>query len=117
MGFALGYAAADAWLATTSTATPYDDQYFDRVADAVDSAFATDEDGPLALTLAPDPDPSAATGEPAVMIRNHSEYSPVYATVLLKHVADINNLYLSAGLPPVSPAPTSRTPMTTSTDG
>ena len=100
MGFALGFAAADAWLATTPTETPYNDEYYSRVEETVDVAYGTDAQGPFALTLALDPDPLSSGGEPVVMIRNHNEYSPVYATVLLKHVADINNLYLAAGLPP-----------------
>jgi len=34
------------------------------------------------------------------MLRNHGEYSPVYAMVILKHVADVNAVYRAAGLPP-----------------
>jgi len=101
MGFALGYAAADSWLATTPThGADYLGEYFDKVEEAVEQAFSVDEEPPLRLTLETDPDPRASGSDPVVMIRNHDEYSPVYATVLLKHVADINNIYRAAGLPP-----------------
>ena len=99
MGFALGYAAADSWLATTPAAD-YNGEYFDNIEEAVDMAYSVDEEAPLALTLDFDPDPQASSSAPVVMIQNHNEYSPVYATVLLKHVADINNIYRAAGLSP-----------------
>ena len=101
MGFALGFAAADTWLRTSPTIEPYVDEYFGSVQEAVDRAFSvTESGGPATLTLEHDPDPANPDVGPSLMLRNHSENSPVYAIVIVKHVADINNLYRAAGLPP-----------------
>jgi len=101
MGFALGYAAADAWLATPADATWYADEYHDRVQEAVEMAYSISEDGgPPTLILDHDPDPANPNPGTSLMLRNHSENSPVYAMVIIKHAADINGIYLAAGLPP-----------------
>ena len=100
MGFALGYAAADAWFSSSAAAGEYYGEYFEKVGQAVERAFSISESAPWTLILEQDPDPRAAGTPPSVMIRNHNEQSPVYGTVLLKHLADINNLYRVASLPP-----------------
>lgn len=100
MGFALGYAAADAWFSSSLAESDYYGEYFERVSAAVGMAFSISDRAPWTLVLEQDPDPNAAGSPPAVMIRNHNEYSPVYGVVLLKHLADINNLYRAASLPP-----------------
>jgi hypothetical protein len=101
MGFALGYAAADAWLRTSSTTAGYFDEYYELVREAVDAAFSVTEDGmPETLTQDHDGDPADHGPGPTLMLRNHGENSPVYATVILKHLTDVNSLYRAAGLPP-----------------
>ncbi len=101
MGFALGAAAADAWLRTRDTAGGYHDEYREMVGEAVEWAFsATADGGPVTLTVGSDPDPANPGPGPSVMLRNHAEYSPVYAMAILKHVADLNAVAREAGLPP-----------------
>lgn len=101
IGFAVGLAAADAWLSAKDDTGTYFDEYYEPVGEAIDAAFSVSENvGPTTLTVADDPDPESAVDGPSVMLRNHGEYSPVYATVLLKHVADVNAIFRAAGLPP-----------------
>ncbi len=78
MGFALGYAAADSWLATTPAAD-YNGEYFDNIEEAVDMAYSVDEEAPLALTLDFDPDPQASSSAPVVVRRLLQETISVVA--------------------------------------
>jgi len=101
IGFAVGLAAADAWLSAKDDTGEYFDDYYASVGDAIDAAFSvSDGAGPLTLTVTDDPDPDSTVDGPSVMLRNHGEYSPVYATVVLKHLTDVNAIYRAAGLPP-----------------
>ena len=100
MGFALGYAAADAWFSSPAAEGDYYDQYYDRVEQAAAMAFSIGDGTLHTLVREVDPDPAAGTSGPSVMMRNHDEYSPVYAMAILKHVADVNNVYRAAALPP-----------------
>ena len=99
MGFALGYAAADAWFASPWSDGEYYDEYYGKVDDAIELAFSISHGQPHTLRSESDVDPLYNDGTEHVMMRNHGEYSPVYAMVLIKHVGDINDLYHAATLP------------------
>lgn len=98
MGFALGYAAVDAW--------NMNDNNRSKVVGAVETAFSI-QDSPRTLEEGTDPDPGnifvtekiiMPQLDDAVMLRNHSAYSPVYAMAIIKHLCDINHIYRLAGL-------------------
>ncbi len=100
IGFALGFAAADVWLALKLDSE--DIGYEQKVRDAVTRAFTinnfpdpVDGDPPRTLEYRYD----AKEGSSFVMMRNHLQYNPVYAMVLIKHIYDINNIYAYAGKP------------------
>ncbi len=101
MAFALGYAAADAWFASPWNDGDYADEYRGRAEAAVALAFSVSNEAPQTLRRELDTDPQGRQDAPSVMLRNHDEYSPVYAMLLLKHVGDVNSVYRAASLPPV----------------
>ena len=99
MAFALGYAAADAWFASTWHDGEYFDDYFEAVAEAVDLAFGISDRSPQTLRFEFDADPAMPAGEQFVMLRNHNEYSPVYAMAIIARLWDVNTVYQAASLP------------------
>lgn len=99
MSFALGYASADAWFASRRYENPYYDEYRESVAEAVDLAFSISHSKPQTLRFETDLDPALPAGTEYVMIRNHNEYSPVYAMAIIARVWDINTVYRAASLP------------------
>jgi hypothetical protein len=99
MGFALGYAAADAWFASPWSGGTEPNDYSDMVDRAVTLAFSISHDRPQTLRFEEDVDPLDSEPTSHVMLRNHGEYSPVYAMALLKHLGDINDVYRAASLP------------------
>jgi len=100
MGFALGYASADAWFASPWHDGFYGGEYRGKAEAAVELAFSVSDGAPQTLRREVDPDPLGRRDAPSVMLRNHDEYSPVYAMLLLKHVGDVNGVYRAASLPP-----------------
>ena len=96
MGFALGYAAADAWFGPTGQYL-----YENKVRTAVNKAFSVENEPDFGAgrprTLERDLDLDPNGGINSVMMRNHSSYSPVYATLLIKHVWDIHHIYQIGG--------------------
>ena len=89
MGFALGFAAADVWLDE-----PGEDYEF-KVRDAVTRAFSINDTpgstGHPPRTLESNFD--YAENSCHVMLRNHLQYNPVYAMLIIKHIWDINLIY------------------------
>jgi hypothetical protein len=101
MGFAMGYASADAWFASSWSRGEYFDEYYQKVEDAVDIAFSISDQNPHTLRYEPDVDSEDLTGVPSVMMRNHVKYSPVYGMAVIKHLLDVNDVYRAAALPPM----------------
>lgn len=99
MAFALGYAAADAWFASPVFLDSYFDEYREKVGLAVDLAFSISHESPQTLRFETDADPSFPENNEHVMIRNHTEYSPVYAMAIIARLWDINTVYQAASLP------------------
>ena len=109
MGFALGYAAVDAWY--------MNDAHRQDVKDAIETAFSIQNypdpmnNIPRTLEYGINKDPGIISFPAkiitpglnyAVMMRNHSAYSPVYAMVIIKHLCDINHIYRLTGLDELS---------------
>ena len=101
MAFALGYSAADAWFASPWFEGPYFDEYREMVTTAVDLAFSISHRKPQTLRFETDADPALPADNKHVMLRNHGEYSPVYAMAIIARVWDINTVYRAAELPDV----------------
>lgn len=99
LAFALGYAAADAWFASPWYEGSYFSQYYDKVNEAVDLTFSISHGAPQTLRFEIDADPLIPADSHQVMIRNHGEYSPVYAMAIIARLWDINNVYLAVSLP------------------
>jgi hypothetical protein len=99
MGFALGYAAADAWFASSAFHGTYYDEYREMVSRAVDLSFSISHKSPHTLRFESDAAPSLVTDNRHVMIRNHTEYSPIYALDIIARLWDINTVYQAASLP------------------
>jgi len=99
MAFALGYSAADAWFASPWFEGTYFDEYRDTVGAAVDLAFSISHSNPQTLRFETDADPALPVDNKHVMIRNHGEYSPVYAMAIIARLWDINTVYQAAKLP------------------
>jgi hypothetical protein len=101
LAFALGYAAADAWFASPWSASNYFGEYRELVTAALDLAFSVSHSGPQTLRYEFDRDPALPQDVPFVMLRNHNEYSPVYAMAIIARLWDVNAIYRAAGLPDV----------------
>jgi hypothetical protein len=99
LAFALGYAAADAWFASPWHHDEYFGEYRERVSEAVDLTFSISHEDPQTLRYETDADPALPEDRNFVMIRNHGEYSPVYAMAIIARVWDINTVYRAALLP------------------
>lgn len=99
LAFALGYAAADAWFASPWYEGPYFGEYYDKVGEAVDLTFSISHREPQTLRFEIDADPLIPADRHHVMIRNHGEYSPVYAMAIIARFWDINSVYQAVSLP------------------
>ena len=64
-------------------------------------AFTIDDEPKYKGTLFRGEDPDPAVDGEHVMMRNHMSYSPVYATLIIKHIKDINLIYQRAYLLPI----------------
>jgi len=99
LAFALGYAAADAWFASAWYEGPYFGDYYEKVGEAVNLTFSISHREPQTLRFEIDADPLIPADRHHVMIRNHGEYSPVYAMAIIARLWDINSVYQAASLP------------------
>ena len=86
---------------STRQAIGYLDEYREMVTTAVDLAFSISHRKPQTLRFETDADQALPADNKHVMLRNHGEYSPVYAMAIIARVWDINTVYRAAELPDV----------------